>query len=201
MLTIDTLILGAYGTNCYLVRNAGSGACVVMDPGYEPETVLARLQQLQCTPAAIVLTHGHFDHVGGVKAIRAATGCPVYLHPADLTLPEGLTAGPLEPTDLLSDGEILELAGLRLQVLHTPGHTPGSVCLLTEEALFAGDTLFAASCGRTDLPGGSWSQMRASLARLGGLDFHGPVYCGHGEPTDLDRERRYNPYLRGAMAP
>ena len=199
MIQIDTLTVGSYETNCYIVRAAGSSTCVVIDPGYEPRAVWGQIQALGLEIQAILLTHGHFDHVGGVKALQKEARCPVYLHPADLTLPESLTAGPLEPTNLLEDGQTLELAGLSLRVLSTPGHTPGSVCYVAEEALFSGDTLFCRSCGRTDLPGGSWPEMEGSLKRLGALDYHGPVYPGHGPATHMDRERAYNPYLQEAM--
>ena len=112
-------------------------------------------------------------------------------------MPESLTAGPLEPTDFFDGGDTVVLAGVSLEVLHTPGHTPGSVCFLTEGALFSGDTLFARSCGRMDLPGGSPAQMRGSLDRLRQLPFAGPVYPGHGGATTLAEERRWNPYLKG----
>ena len=116
-----------------------------------------------------------------------------------MTLPESLTAGPLEPTDFFDGGDTVVLAGVSLEVLHTPGHTPGSVCFLTEGALFSGDTLFARSCGRMDLPGGSPAQMRGSLDRLRQLPFAGPVYPGHGGATTLAEERRWNPYLKGEV--
>lgn len=196
MIQIDTLTIGLYQTNCYIVRAQGSPTCVVIDPGYEPETVWNRVQALGLTLQAILLTHGHFDHVGGVKGLQREAGCPVYLHPADLTLPESLTAGPLEPTELLAEGQTLELAGLSFRVLSTPGHTAGSVCFCTEEAMFSGDTLFCQSCGRTDLPGGSWAEMRRSLKRLGALSYHGPVYPGHGPATHMDEERESNPWLQ-----
>lgn len=201
MIEIETLNLGIYWANCYLVRDSGSDGCVMIDLGGDPERVLERLRELNLKLEAILLTHGHFDHVGGVKAVREATGCPVYLHPADMTLPQSFTAGPLEPTDFLEEGQVLSLAGLTFRVLHTPGHTPGSVCFRTDEALFTGDTLFSASCGRTDLPGGDQEKMPRSLARLHGLDYHGPVYPGHDRATDLDLERQYNPFLREAVKP
>ena len=135
--------------------------------------------------------------MGGVKELQRATGCSVWLHRGELTLPESLTAGPLEPTDFYSGGDTVELAGISVQVYHTPGHTPGSVCLLMEHALFSGDTLFARSCGRVDLPGGSGTQMRASLELLRGLPFEGAVYPGHGGGTTLREERQWNPYFRG----
>ena len=154
-----------------------------------------RKRGLQLT--AIALTHGHFDHVGGVKALQKTTGCAVWLHRGDLALPESLTAGPLEPTDFYCGGDTVELAGIPIQVYHTPGHTPGSVCLLMEGALFSGDTLFARSCGRVDLPGGSGAQMVETMKVLQNLPFEGPVYPGHGDGTTLREERQWNPYLRG----
>ena len=119
----------------------------------------------------------------------------MFLCEQDLALPGAMTAGPLYHTDFYSDGETLTLAGLTFEVLHTPGHTPGSVCLLFGEHLFSGDTLFAGSCGRTDFPGSNPAQMRDSLARLKGLEKNYTVYPGHGEATTLNEEKRYNPYL------
>ena len=148
------------------------------------------------TISAILLTHGHFDHVGGVREIFSQTDCDIYLCPADCQMPETMTAGPLCYTNSYQDGDSLNLAGLTLQVLHTPGHTPGSVCLLCENALFAGDTLFAGSCGRTDLPCGDWDTLASSLARLKALPGDYTVYPGHGEATKLSLERIYNPYMR-----
>ena len=154
MINIRTLPLGAYQTNCYLVWGEDSSTCVVIDPGYEPDTVLDEAKKLGKEIAAILLTHGHFDHVGAVRDLAAETGCPVYLHEADLSMPPQMTAGPLYYTNTYGEGDFVEKAGLAFKVLHTPGHTPGSVCLQCENALFSGDTLFWGSCGRTDLPGG-----------------------------------------------
>lgn len=196
MIKIDILALGEYQTNCYIVRNR-EDACVVIDPGFEPDTVLAQVKSLGLNVEAILLTHGHFDHVGGVQAITQAQSCPVYMAPEDLKLPAFLTR-PLGPTIDVAGGDVLDLAGVQFRVLHTPGHTQGSVCYLTDNALFSGDTLFAGSCGRTDLYGGDMVQMQQSLARLDALDFHGHVFPGHGPKTTLAEERAYNPYLVGA---
>ena len=196
MINIRTLPLGAYQTNCYLVWGEDSSTCVVIDPGYEPDTVLDEAKKLGKEIAAILLTHGHFDHVGAVRDLAAETGCPVYLHEADLSMPPQMTAGPLYYTNTYGEGDFVEKAGLAFKVLHTPGHTPGSVCLQCENALFSGDTLFWGSCGRTDLPGGSWSTIRVSLARLRDLKGDYEVYPGHGDATRLDFERKFNPYMQ-----
>ena len=196
MLNIKTLALGAYQTNCYLVWDENSATCVVIDPGYEPDTILLEAKKLGKEIAAILLTHGHFDHVGAVKDLVAETGCPVYLCPEDLSMPAQMTAGPLYYTNTYGEGDRLELAGLSFKVLHTPGHTPGSVCLMCENVIFSGDTLFWGSCGRTDLPGGSWSTIRVSLKRLAELSGDYDVYPGHGDATKLSFERNFNPYLR-----
>ena len=196
MINVITMPLGAYQTNCYLVWAEGAQECVVIDPGYTPEQVLQQIKLLGKSVAAVLLTHGHFDHVGGVREIAAQTGCPVYLCPEELSLPETFTAGPLYYTRTYGEGDILQLAGLDIRVMQTPGHTPGSVCLITGDVLFSGDTLFADSCGRTDLPGGNWTVIRKSLLRLSGLDRDYTVYPGHGDATTLFAEKQYNPYLR-----
>lgn len=196
MPNIKTLVLGAYETNCYILWGEDSKECVVIDPGYEPEKVLSAVNSLGKTVAAILLTHGHFDHVGGVREIFAQTDCDIYLCPADCSMPEQMTAGPLCYTNSYGEGDVVEIAGLTIHVLHTPGHTPGSVCLMCEDSLFAGDTLFAGSCGRTDLPGGSWEQLSASLSRLKALKKDCTVYPGHGGATRLSLEQAYNPYMR-----
>ena len=195
MLQVHALTLGAYQVNCYIIHDEKSPSCCVIDPGYEADTIVDKLSQLGLTLEAILLTHGHFDHVGAVRDLAADTGCQVWLCADDLALPTNLTAGPLCYTNTYAEGTTLHLAGLDISVLQTPGHSPGSVCLLTENTLFSGDTLFAGSCGRTDLPGGSWEQMRSSLKRLSEIEANLWVLPGHGESTMLESEKKYNPYL------
>ena len=196
MLKIHTLTLGAYQTNCYIIHDEASKTCCVIDPGYTPESVLDTLEELGLTLEAILLTHGHFDHVGGVKLLASETGCKVYLCADDLSMPPMVTNGPLYYTNSYGEGDVLGLAGLSIRVIQTPGHTPGSVCLITGSAMFSGDTLFQGSCGRTDLPGGSFPQIRQSLLRLGTMAGNYFVYPGHGSATTLAEEKRYNPYLK-----
>ena len=198
MLKIHTLPLGLYQTNCYIVHKEGDHRCIVIDPGYEANTILGRTALLGLQIEAILLTHGHFDHVGAVRQIAADTDCLVYLQENELSLPAAMTDGPLYYTDLYPAGGQIELAGLQIKVLHTPGHTPGSVCLKLGDTLFAGDTLFEGSCGRTDFPGGSWEQMMHSLRRLSEIKENYTVLPGHGGETTLGRERAYNPYMREA---
>ena len=166
MLKIHVLPLGDYQTNCYIVHEENSTDCLIIDPGYEPKIISSYLEEKGLTPEAILLTHCHFDHVGAVKDLAAQYDCKVFLDKKELAMPPMLTNGPLYYTDGYGDGDTLTLAGIPIQVLETPGHTPGSVCLIMEDTLFSGDTLFAGSCGRTDLPCGDARAMRDSLRRL-----------------------------------
>ena len=191
-MNIQKLTLGLYQTNIYILSNDTEAA--VIDPGYEPDIILDALEGRELK--AILLTHGHFDHVGAVKELVAETGCKVYIHAADLSLPPMITAGQLYYTHTYAEGDtVCPIEGAALHVLHTPGHTPGSVCLLLGDQMFSGDTLFEGSCGRMDLPGGDQLQMHQSLNRLVSLqaDYH--VHPGHGGSTTLDAEKRFNPYM------
>ncbi len=192
-MNMKIMALGAYQTNCYILWQRGRQDCVVVDPGYQPLQILSAIRLLGLDLSAILLTHGHFDHMGAVKDLVAETGCRVYIHEKELSQPEEITNGPLYYTNLYEG--VVEEAGLTLQVIHTPGHTPGSVCLLHEGILLSGDTLFARSCGRTDFPGGSWAEICHSLKKLAALPGDYKVYPGHGEATTMEQERKMNPYM------
>ena len=183
-MTITTMPLGMLQTNCYILSQGDR--CLVIDPGDEAQKVLAFLEQQNLTLEAILLTHGHFDHVGAVTPLASETDCRVFLCEEDLALPRTMTAGPLYHTDFYTEGDRLTLAGMTFEVLHTPGHTPGSVCLRFGNHLFSGDTLFAGSCGRTDFPGSSPAAMGLSLSRLAQLEDEISVYPGHGESTTIE---------------
>ncbi len=209
---------GAFQTNCYVVAPAAGEACVIVDPGQDAvDDLEALLAEHRLTPVAVLLTHGHFDHTFSVAPVCDGHDVPAYLHPEDremLADPlKGLSPDAVaffggriavrEPREVrpLDDGAPLQLAGLALRVDHTPGHTRGSVVFTTPaddgtEVVLAGDTLFAGSIGRTDLPGGDHAQMLASLRdKLLTRDDATIVLPGHGPATTIGRERASNPFL------
>lgn len=204
---VETLTLGQYQTNTYLVWNEEANSCVVIDPGYEPDRILRTVQRSGKKLEAIFLTHGHFDHVSAVQAIVEQTGCALWMREADWSIKRdamNLWLYPLAGCDFCQvsfyeEGEVLSLAGMQFRVMETPGHTWGSVCIAAENVLFTGDTLFAGSCGRTDLPGADWNTICKSLQRLGRMEGDYIVYPGHGPATTLSAERRDNPYMKGAL--
>ena len=205
---ISVLRLGDIGTNCYIFREENSKRCGVIDPGDQGEMVAAWLKGRELEPEAVLLTHGHFDHILGVPGLRKEwPDLPVYCHPADLG--EGDTAlifGQSFPTvrslgnvATYREGDAVNAAGCRLEVLETPGHTPGSVTLRSGDVLFTGDTLFAGSMGRTDLPGGDEKRMMESLRRLYELEGDYQVLPGHEDPSTLEQERKSNYCMRMAL--
>ena len=200
---IYALEVGPIGTNCYLLCDEARKLCAVIDPGGDPDRVAAAVEQSGCAPCAILLTHGHYDHTGGVAALRAKwPQVPVYLNRRDQYEGDAYLQQlfpPVAGTRNYDEGDTIAVGGLTLSVLATPGHSEGGVTLRCGDALFCGDTLFAGSCGRTDFPGGSVKKMMESLKRLGELEGDLKVYPGHMEDSTLDRERSWNPYLRQAM--
>lgn len=207
MLKIDTLCLGSYQTNCYIVWDTDSQSCAVIDPGYESERILARLEALKLKLSAILLTHGHFDHVGAVKALFHATGCQVWVSQRDYSQHKNPMNDYLYPLhdasfcefQFCEEGETIPVGGLSFAVMETPGHTWGSVCYLCRDAMFCGDTLFAGGCGRIDLPGGDRAAMLRSLERLSEIETDLRIFPGHSESSTLRREQQTNPYLRGYL--
>lgn len=202
---IDTLELGELGANCHII-DCGDNTCAAVDIGSSPDELLEFLTAHGLTLKAILLTHGHYDHIGGVEAVRSTTGAQVYIHEADapmltdafLNLAAHITPVPFQQVGeyrTVTDGEKISIGSRTFTVLHTPGHTSGSVCYLTENVMFSGDTLFRSSIGRTDL-GGKAQEMHASLRKLRELEGEYIVCSGHGMKTTLDAERRTNPYMR-----
>jgi glyoxylase-like metal-dependent hydrolase (beta-lactamase superfamily II) len=196
------LTVGPIGTNCYLLCDQESGVCAVIDPGGEPERVAAAVKDSGCTPCAILLTHGHYDHSGAVEALAAQwPQIPVFLNRRDVydDAHNRQLFPPVPNRRDYDEGDTVAVGGLTVEVLATPGHSEGSVTLRCGDVLFCGDTLFAGSCGRTDFPGGSMQKILASLRRLGRLEGDLHVCPGHMERSTLDRERQTNPYLIQAM--
>lgn len=200
---IISMQVGPIMTNCYILIDEETKQAAVIDPGEDAPRILAVLREEAVQVEYILLTHGHYDHTTAVPELhRALPGTKIYIHQADAN-GAGSRLFPLasQVEDLLlyGEGDTLTLGGLTIEVLHTPGHSPGSVTLKVGDVLFSGDTLFAGSCGRTDLQGGSYDQMMASLKRLGELEGDFRVLPGHNTPSTLDREREYNSFVREAM--
>ena len=199
--------VGPVAANCYIFGDEATREVFVIDPGDEAERILTAIRRLNARPIAIVNTHGHFDHVQAVDAVRRAVRVPFWIHEAERPVLEqgparakmlfgvDLPPSPV-PDRWLTEGEVLPVGALRLTVRHTPGHSPGGVCLLGESLVFTGDTLFAGSVGRTDLPGAVQDALFASIARvLLPLPDETVCYPGHGPETTIGEERRTNPFV------
>jgi hydroxyacylglutathione hydrolase len=211
VMQIDCLVMGAYETNCYVLRSSETSEdCLIIDPGLGPDRLIEYLQEQELNPLAVVLTHGHIDHIAGIAALRKEfPDIKVYVHKLDaemLTEPYAnlsVMAGSafsVEPAEFsLDEQDVIELAGVKLSVLHTPGHTPGGICLYSEEegVVFSDDVLFAESIGRTDFPNGSMKRLLNSVKeKLFTLPEDTEVYPGHGPVTTIAHEKAHNPFLR-----
>jgi len=208
---IDCLILGAYQTNCYILRESESAEhCLIIDAGPEVSKLIDFLREHKLNPTAVALTHGHIDHIAGVAALRSESATiKVYIHKLDAKLLtdananlSAMTGEPFstEPAEFsLQDGGTIDEAGIKLQVLHTPGHTPGGICLYSkdEQVVFTDDTLFANSVGRTDFPGGNTTQLAKSIKeKLLALPDETVCLPGHGPATTISEEKKHNPFLQ-----
>ncbi|GAB6181977.1 MBL fold metallo-hydrolase [Desulfotomaculum defluvii] len=203
---IETLPVGNMEANCHIIGCEETRKAIVVDPGEEADRIQARLNKLNLKAEAIVLTHGHVDHIGALGELKELTGAKVMIHTQDgemLTNPKkNLSAWmgyqmSFQPAErLLEDGDTIEVGKITLEVLHTPGHTPGGICLKAGKDLFSGDTLFAQSIGRSDFPGGSHTTLIRSIKnKLLVLPEDTKVYTGHGPATTIGLEKRHNPFL------
>ncbi len=207
-LEVTKIIVGELSTNCYLIKSGREG--VIIDPGAEGKLILRKVEELGITVKYVLNTHGHFDHIGANDFVRESTGAKIAIHEFDAESlgssfrNSSLLIGwnlKLKPADiLLKEGDILRFGSGSLTVLHTPGHTPGSVSFLVDNQVFSGDLIFAGSVGRTDLPGGSFEAMRDSLKRIKKLPSKTIIFPGHGPETSLENEIKSNPFLSEAGA-
>ena len=201
---ISVMQVGPIGTNCYILEDEAAKKAAIIDPGDEEWRILPVVEKAGVEVEYILLTHGHYDHTTAVPPLHAALPqAKIYIHQADAAGAGSQLfplAGQVDGLLFYDEGNALPLGDLTIQVLHTPGHSLGSVTLRVKGALFTGDTLFAGDCGRTDLPGGSYEQILDSLGRLGKLEGVSQVLPGHGPASTMERERKFNPYLQEGMA-
>ncbi len=204
---IRKLEVGPIMANCFILGCENTKEAVVIDPGDDADRILMALAKEELTVKYLINTHGHFDHVGANKRMKETTAAPIAIHPGDAPMLTELSRSAAmfglsaenspEADQLLKDGDEIVFGDITLKVIHTPGHSPGGVCLYTPGHLFAGDTLFAGSIGRTDLPGGDYDTLISSIkTKLLGLDEDTVVYTGHGPETSIGNEKRMNPFLR-----
>lgn len=198
---------GIYAVNCYIIYSEDTNEGIIVDPGGDVDDILDYVRENNLNIKYLVLTHGHADHIGGLKGLKEALGAIIAIHEddvdmlkdADKNLSSVMAMGKveLEPDILLREGDILEFGNEKAKVIHTPGHTRGSICLEINDVIISGDTLFAGSIGRTDLYGGDYDTLINSIKdKLMTYPDETKVYPGHGSPTTIGRERKYNPFLR-----
>ncbi len=198
--------VGAMGTNSYILLDDKTKKAALIDPGDEPDRLISVLKTKDASLSYIILTHGHFDHIMALDKIKKKTGAPILIHRDDAVMLEDRALSLLDRfgnSDIevpradrfLSDGEIITLGDSEIKVIHTPGHTPGSVCLLIGDELMSGDTLFRESIGRYDFPGGDYGAIITSLEKIVSLGVKGKIYPGHGMSTTLEHELDFNAYL------
>ena len=202
---VKRFVLSMFRTNCYVVSGNENGKCILIDPADVAEVIIDYLKEKDLVPEAILLTHGHYDHFLAVPKLQEQyADLKVYCHPLDCPKEkEEYDMGMVFPTvsafsnvTAIADEEKLLLGGFEIRVLHTPGHTPGSVVYVMEDTMFSGDTLFAGSIGRTDFAGGNMGQMKKSLKRLASIEGEYQIYPGHESVTFLSKEKKTNPYLK-----
>ena len=195
---IETFTVGLLSTNCYVASSQQTKDSIIIDPGFdfssEAQQILDYIEQGELKVKLIVNTHGHSDHINGDAFFQEKYNVPIYIHRLDASALEEFEKDKF-PNFLLEDGSLIGFGDESIKVLHTPGHTPGSICLVGERLIFTGDTLFAGGIGRTDFPGGSVTDMRCSLQKLMLLPDNFLVYPGHGASSIMGEEKRVNPFL------
>lgn len=203
----ERIVVGSLETNCYLVYCEETRECAVVDPGAEPEKIIHAIEKKELVPSVLINTHGHVDHVGANKDIKDKFDIPLCIHPADSRMLDNILATAMgfflgakkspQPDRFLEDGEKIQVGKQHLKVIHTPGHSPGSVSLAGDGFLLTGDVLFCGGVGRTDLPGGSWEKLEDSIReKIYSFPDATEVLPGHGPLTTIGREKLSNPFIR-----